>query len=402
MRVALAALLALAPPLLKAQAPARRFTLPDGLRVALREDPARTLFRLRLRVELRPGDIPPGQEGLLQLALRMMDHGQAGHLDPTAFDRLLDEGGILLTRRLSARAITWELVCRNRDQDRALGLLADRILRPVLDPEALETERLACWQDETRALATPHGALERALLPGGPPMPTELGLGRLSFANLESFLGRVLRPDRAVLALEGDLGLEQAKALVLLSFGTWTASPALPEERPRPSGAPHPAHGSNPVTLSLPGAEPRAEGAAPPPAGLPPALRDLARLWLAGCPPLAPYWLPPAPDGSLRFRADASLGTPPSAALAALQTQITQVLAAGIAPAGLDQAKAAWAGTRQIRILHPEAQLDAEVRGLLGEEALPDAVAAVTPDQLQAALRQWLAPSNLRWVLVTP
>ena len=399
MRMTLAALLALATALLQAQAPARRFTLPDGLRVALREDPARALFRLRLRVELRPGDIPPGQEGLLQLTLRMMDHGQAGHLGPTAFDRLLDEGGIQLTRRLSARAITWELVCRNRDQDRALGLLADRILRPVLDPGILETERLACWQAETQALATPRGALDRALLPGAPPAPTELGLGRLSFANLETFLGRVLRPDRAVLALEGDLGLEQAKALVLLSFGTWTASPASAEAHP---AAASPGAGSLPATLRLPGAAPRAEGAAPPPAGLSPALRDLARLWLAGNPPVASDELPPAPDGSLRFRADAPLGTLASAALATLQAQISQVLAAGIAPADLAQAKAAWAGTRQIRILHPEAQLDADVRDLLGEEAQPDAVAAVTPDQLQAALRQWLAPSNLRWVLVTP
>lgn len=398
MRAALAALLALAPALLQAQAPARRFTLPDGLRLSLREDPARTLFRVRLRVALHPGDIPPGQEGLLQLALRMMDRGQAGHLGPTAFDRLLDEGGIQLTRRLSAQAITWELVCRNRDQDRALGLLADRILRPVLDPEALETERLACWQAETQALAEPQGALARALRLGGPPAPTELGLGGLSFANLEAFLGRILRPDRAVLALEGDLSLEQAKALVMLSFGTWTASPAAPQTTP---SAPPPT-GSNPARLRLPGTAPRVEAAAPPPADLAPALRDLARLWLAGNPPLAPYGLPPAPDGTLRFRADPPAGSPASAALAALQSQIAQVLAAGVTPAALDQAKAAWAGTRQLRTLHPEAQLEADVRDVLGEAARPEAVAAVTPEQLQAALRQWLAPSNLRWVLVTP
>ena len=398
MRTALAALLALAPALLHAQAPARHFTLPDGLRLSLREDPARALFRVHLRVALHPGDIPPGQEGLLQLALRMMDRGQAGHLGPTAFDRLLDEGGIQLTRRLSARAITWELVCRNRDQDRALGLLADRILRPVLDPEALETERLACWQAETQALATPQGALARALRVGEPPAPTELGLGRLSFTDLETFLGRIMRPDRAVLALEGDLGLEQAKALVLLSFGTWTAPPATPQTTPSaPPGA-----GSTPANRPVPGMVPRVEAAAPPPAGLAPALRDLARLWLAGCPPLAPYWLPPAPGGSLRFRADPPAGSPASAAQTALQAQLAQILAAGVTTTGLNQAKAAWAGTRQLRTLHPEAQLDADVRNVLGDDAQPDAVAAVTPDQLQAALRQWLAPSNLRWVLVTP
>ncbi|HEX9008998.1 MAG TPA: hypothetical protein VF804_01435, partial [Holophagaceae bacterium] len=189
-----AALLLAGSPRLAAQPPVRTFTLPGGLRVVLREDQGRLLFRARLRLALHPGDLPAGKEGLATLALRMLDRGEAGQLPPAAFDRALDEGGIRLTRALSADALTWELVSRSRDQDRALGLLANRILRPVLDPAALEPERLACWRDQEAALASPEARLRSALGVAGPPAATEQGLGQLTFADLETFLRRVLRP----------------------------------------------------------------------------------------------------------------------------------------------------------------------------------------------------------------
>ena len=205
-----AALLALAASGGVAQALPHRFDLPGGLKVSLREDPERVLFRARLRVDLRPGDVPAGQEGLAQLALRLIDRGRAGHLRPAAFDRALDESGIQLTRRLTARAITWDLVCRNRDQDRALALLADRVLRPVMDPSMLDPERLACWREAQPDLAMPEARLQAALDLEGPPPLTEAGLGRVAFKDVEAFRDRVFRPDRAELLLEGDLGLEQA------------------------------------------------------------------------------------------------------------------------------------------------------------------------------------------------
>ncbi|HEX9082434.1 MAG TPA: hypothetical protein VF768_09145, partial [Holophagaceae bacterium] len=50
--------------------------------------------------------------------------------------------------------------------------------------------------------------------------------------------------------------------------------------------------------------------------------------------------------------------------------------------------------------LHPSAELDEDGLALSGHAARPEAVAAVTAVQFQAALRQWLAPANLRWVLL--
>jgi predicted Zn-dependent peptidase len=392
---ALAAVLLLAgTPRLAAQAPTRTFTLPDGLRVVLREDQGRLLFRARLRLALRPGDLPPGKEGLADLALRMMDRGEAGQLGPAAFDRALDESGIRLTRTLSADALTWDLLSRSRDQDRALSLLANRVLRPVLDLAALEPERLACWRDQEASLASPEARLRAALGLDGPPPATEQSLGQLTFADLETFLRRVLRPDRALLVLEGDLGLEQAKALVLLSLGTWTGAP-LPPDPPVPSAPAAPAA----VRIPAPGEPLRIEAAVRPPADLDPALRELVLLLLRNDPRLAGLLAPEAPGGTLRFTLRAP-GLDVDAALAILRDRLAALAPGGCTAADLDRARTAWAEARRVRLLHPEALLAGDLQEAEGLAARPGAVAAATPEALRAAMVRWLDPARIRWAVV--
>lgn len=389
-----AAVLFLAAASLTAQPPLRTFTLPNGLRVVLREDQGRLLFRARLRLALRPGDLPPGREGLADLALRMLDRGEAGHLGAAAFDRALDDGGIRLERSLTADALTWDLVSRSRDQDRALGLLADRLLRPVLDPSALEPERLACWRDQEAALASPAARLDAALGLGGPPPATEQSLGQLAFADLETFLRRVFRPDRALLVLEGDLGLEQARALVLLTLGTWTgeAAPAGPAA----PAAPLP---PLPARIADPGAALRVEAAVPPPGNLDPALRDLAVLLLRHDPTLADVLVREAPGGTLRFTLRAQ-APGADAALAALRARLAALAGRGCSEADLDRAKAAWTEAQRVLALHPEALLARDLQDAEGRAARPEAVAAATPAALGAALAGWLDPARIRWAVV--
>ena len=399
-RAALTAALIAFPAL--AQGPVQRFTLDNGLPVTLREEQGRPLFRVRLRLALHPGDLPPGKEGLVALALRMMDLGEAGHLGPTAFDRALDEGGIRLTRTLSADAITWNLVSRGRDQDRALGLLADRVLRPILDPSALESQRLACGQDQKEVLASPEASLCAALGLDGPSAATEKSLSLLTFKDLQDFLRRVFRPDRAILALEGDLGPEQARALVLLSFGTWTGGTLPPATTPPQATAPVPSLA--PVArIAASGAPLRVEAAAPPPEGLHPALWDLAVLLLHDDPALAPATMtaPAEPGTPLRF----TLAAPPAGltadrALAALRDRLGHLRRRGYTEADLARAKAAWTAGRQVQALHPQALLADDVLAVAGRLAQPADVAAATLEGLNGAMLLWLDPARLRWAVI--
>lgn len=380
-----------------AQAQVQRFVLPNGLRVLLREDQGRLAFRARLRLDLRPGDVPPGLEGLIPLTLRMLDRGSAGHLDPAEFDRALDDGGIQLSRHVSPEALVWDLASRGRDQDRALALLGDRVMRPILDPGTLEAERLACWRSQEASLATSEARVRAALGLEGSPAGTESSLGRITFPDILGLLQRVFRPDRALLVLEGDLGLEQAKALALLSLGTWAAGPQPPEAAAASAPAAPP---PGPARIPEPGASLRIEAAAPPPADQDRALGDLLRILLPNDPALAGLLRPEAPRGTLHFVARPALATGAEGALAALRGQIAALARRGFTESDLDRARTAWTEARRVRLLHPDALLEEALDQAEGRAATPEAVAAATSAALNAALARWLDPARLRWAVV--
>ena len=209
------------------------FSLPNGLRVILLEDHERPLVRARLELPL---DHEASQRpGLAPLALRVLGHSDPAAFRSEDFEQLLAGAGIELTPALRSDGLSWNLLARSRDQDLALGLLADRVFRSVVDPSTLEAERLACWRDTERLDASPQAKLRQLLEPDWTlRAPTLDSLTAVTYEDLLAFYARVLRPDRAVLVLHGDLGQEQAKRLVYLSFGTWTVQPQPPV--PTPTG----------------------------------------------------------------------------------------------------------------------------------------------------------------------
>jgi len=410
---ALAALAALTALTLSAQPKAQRFTLPNGLRVVHLEDHERPLVRVLLHLAVAPEDTPPGHPGLAPLTLRMMDRADAGDLKPADFERLGEAAGIHLARELGPGGLTWRLVARSRDQDRALGLLADRLLRTVLDPQLLEVQRLACWQEEERRRAAPRVALRDALDPDPGLRPTLAGLGAVDFDDLLRFKARVFQPGRAVLILHGDLGLEQAKRLVLLSLGSWTAA-APPSETTPSAGAlpPVPPAALPPPLVRVParGLNPRAQVLAPAPSGAPEAAALLA--WLL---PGDPAWSPATVrlegqnlvatldatldatlGATLGATLDAGPGTAPLDVWARLKQRLEALRRRGFTQADLDQARAAWLGHRSVEALDPEAQMAAALDGMLGRGASPEQVQALKLDELNAGLQRWLDPARLR------
>ena len=53
--------------------PVQTFRLPSGLQVRLVEDHDRPLVRLEFRVTWKPGEIPPGREGLVSFMARLLE-----------------------------------------------------------------------------------------------------------------------------------------------------------------------------------------------------------------------------------------------------------------------------------------------------------------------------------------
>ncbi len=188
MRALLLALMAFL--LVPARAQVHRFSLGNGLRVVLLEAHERPLVRARLHLSLGGEDRPKACPDLPERIQAQMDRGEcASHTGPE-FKRILANRGIELTGTTTADAMDWRILARSRDQDEALGLLADLLLRPVLDP-----------------LSWPKS-------------------GGISWDQMLASRSRILNPRLGVLVLHGDLGLEQAKRLVLLSLGTWSGAAA--------------------------------------------------------------------------------------------------------------------------------------------------------------------------------
>jgi len=384
--VALATLLPL-----QAQPRLQRFSLPNGLRVLHLEEHEHPLVRARLLVRLEPGDTPPGRQGLPLLLLQTLGRTDTADLKAEELDRLLEDSGIQVTPSLGVEGLCWQLVTRSRDTDRALGLLGDRLLRPLFNPTVLETQRLAAIRGAEGRGEPPLVRLQRALLEDPGTRATPASLGGITFEAFLAFRARVLRPDRAVLVLHGDLGLEQAKRMVLLSLGAWSAPPAgATEVDPVPVSSQAP---PTPLLLPATGQTLRLLAVAPRPAGLSPEVASLLSLLMPGDANHGPLQMTLV-EGHLL----ATLEAPPEVGpgWSQLQGRLEAFRSRGFTQADLDGARRAWRLGRSLDSLHPEAQMDAALAEDLGLGVTEGRMTALTLEQLNAGLRAWLEPGGLR------
>ena len=377
-----------------AQVRPQTFSLPNGLRVVLLEDHERPLVRARLHVPLDAETA--ARPGLAALALRVLDRSDAAAIRLGDFEQLLAGAGIELDSSLRADGLSWSLLARSRDQDLALGLLADRVFRSILDSATLEAERLASWRETEGLEASPRTKLRHGLEPDWTRQaPTLDSLTTLSLEELQAFRARTLRPDRAVLILHGDLGQEQAKRLVYLSFGTWTvqpppALPALPSVPPQPKT---PAAQS--LRLAAPGAPLRALAMALAPEDLEPEAAALLALLLPGDPALFPARL--RIEGlDLVATLDGEAQGSPDAAEALLRERLQALRQRGFSEADLGRSRAAWSAGRALAGLHPETLVDEALAEARGRAVIPARMEALTLEGLNGALRRWLDPARLR------
>ncbi len=379
---------------LQAQPGPQSFTLPNGLRVVHLEDHEHPVVRVRLHLSLEPGDTPADRQGLPLLAMRMFLHSDAADLKAEGFDRLLEDSGIQLSSGAEPGALEWRLAARSRDQDRALGLLADRLLRTVFDPTVLETQRLACWRQVEQLDAPPFQRLEAALLQGPGACPTVASLGAITLEDLLAFRAKVFRPDRALLLIHGDVGLEQAKRLVLLSLGSWTAT-----EPPRPAAPPATAApvvvGADPGCISAPGGGLRIQALLPRPSGLAPEAASLIALLIPGEPTVFQASIAWRPEGLLATL-DAGPEMTGTAAWSLLQERLESLRRRGFTASNLEQARTAWTAGRSLASLDAEAQLDGALAQATGRGATMDRMKALSLDQLNAALQAWLDSGRFR------
>lgn len=214
--------------------PVDTFSLPNGLRVAVSEDPSAPVVAVSLRYRVGSGHEEPGQRGFAHLfehlllpGTEALAPGESERLVPAAGgqqEAVTDGDGVTFTYRLPAHRL-----------DLALWLEAERMGSLRFSEAGLEAVRRLVVQERWLRLARPYGAARQVLdtLPGGyapyrhPPWSIE-DLAGATVEEVEGFVRRHFVPANATLVIVGDVTVEGVQERVEARFGE------IPGGRPTP------------------------------------------------------------------------------------------------------------------------------------------------------------------------
>jgi predicted Zn-dependent peptidase len=242
-----AAVTAGAPLPFRVPAPVER-TLPNGLRVAVFPDHRLPLVQMQLLIPAGQAQEPAETPGVATAVAQLLRAGTSSRTaDVLAAD--VDRLGGTLAGAASRDFSTVNATFLASDLDAGLELLADAVVNPVFPPEELDrfrrqlAGRLYQAQQnpaalaDTRLWATAFGAHPYAR----PPLGSLSALEHMDWDAVRAFHRDHYRPDRAVLAIAGDVDPDQVFAAATDRFGSWAgravATPvsavAVPPAAPR-------------------------------------------------------------------------------------------------------------------------------------------------------------------------
>jgi zinc protease len=209
----------------------RRAALPGGLRLLAVERPGSGMVAVHLL--LQAGAMFDGrQAGTARFVARTLERGTRRRSGQQLAEELEGLGATLtVTAALEVVAVVGRAL--TEDAAAFLGLLAEVVTRPAFPSVEVEKVRgelltevrihaLDTWHAAERAfrqLAFPPGHPHAA-----PPDGEEAVLQALGVADLTAFHARHYRPDRAVLALVGDLPWPRVQEEVARAFEGWEAT----------------------------------------------------------------------------------------------------------------------------------------------------------------------------------
>ncbi len=386
------------------------FQMQNGLRVLLLENHQHPLIRLQLRAawappEARekapvpeskdklPGPKAQGPMPIETMALRMLDQCAVGHRSRRAFNRALEERGLSLHLSGEPDGPIWDLSGGSPEAELAFALLADAVARPIPQGGDLDTIRLNFINDLheqgsqenariafLRQLEKPDLALEPI---------TEKNLGGIYLEDLQRSIAASLRPNRAVLAISGDLTLSQARQMVQLNFGAWPEGNSKPAAPP-PMLAVHPLV-FPPTVLPADRLETSLALSFRPADNKQRAAQELLSLWL-------PRSLGPdrclIHPGAAGWRTLVLTAESPASSL---KEELLAFKRSGLNARELEQSKLLWIATHRAISLHPQEQLSLTAReALLGKEPTEPEIQTMDLATFNETMRAWLDLDSAR------
>ena len=208
-------------------------TLPNGVRVLVVERRSLPVVTLRLVVKAGAETDPPELPGTAQFVASMLDEGTTRR---SAFDvaEAIDGAGGAFDTGVDWDSTFVELSVLSDHTSLAFDLLADLVLHPAFASAAVERVRRqtlsaldVLHQDPGYVADAVFDRLVFAGTPYGHPLDgTVEAVKRLAPGDLARFHAREYLPDRALLAVVGDVEPEAAFRQAAECFGGWTGTDA--------------------------------------------------------------------------------------------------------------------------------------------------------------------------------
>jgi zinc protease len=209
-----------------------RFTTPNGLTILVVEQHALPIVRIQALVKAGSAQDPPEKAGLANLTASLLDEGTRSRSSTQLAEQLEFVGGIL-DIKTGYDFTTVALHVLAKDTDLGFELLADILMHPSFpEPEVERVKRLilgeiAAEQDDPGTVA--KRAFGELVFNGHPyrwPVNgTAETLAAITRADVQAFHAREYLPNQTILAVVGDVTVEQTRALVERHFGSWPRGP---------------------------------------------------------------------------------------------------------------------------------------------------------------------------------
>jgi zinc protease len=219
-----------------------RFVMPNGLTVLVVEQHALPMVQLQALVKTGSAQDPPDKAGLANLTAGLLDEGTTTRSATQLAEQIEFVGGTLEAKAshdfttASARVLT-------KDADLGFELLADILIHPAFAETEVERVRklilgeLVAQQDDPASVA--GKAFNRLVFNGHPyswPVNgTETTLAGITKADVQAFHAKEYLPNRTILAVVGDVTIEQTRVLVEKHFGSWPRGPEPERAVPSPA-----------------------------------------------------------------------------------------------------------------------------------------------------------------------
>lgn len=220
-------------------------TLPNGLQVVVVVHREQPVVSLRAIVRAGSANDPPGRPGVAAMVSTLLDQGAAGQSAQQLAEAIDGVGGTLTTG-LGRDLSFVNAVVMKGDLAFGMRLLADVLCRPSFAPEELERQRQqvlsglkVAYEDPSYLADLVFDRLVYGAHPYGlPGNGTVASVQALTRDDLAAFHAAHYAPNNTLLAVVGDVEVEEVMAQVTSAFGDWARRELPP---PSPARPPDPA-----------------------------------------------------------------------------------------------------------------------------------------------------------------